>query len=146
MSSAWLRHSSSSLMTGSTCRADKVVVAARAWIRSIVACPVRHATAEVAYLELDLTLALPLRYGLGFMLGGSLPNLFGYDNPHAFGHVGFTNTITWADPERRLAVALLASGKPVISTHAIRLFQLLVEITQAFPKIAPGHAAGDQAF
>jgi CubicO group peptidase (beta-lactamase class C family) len=103
---------------------------------------VRHATAEVSYLELDLTLALPLRYGLGFMLGGNVPNLFGYDNPHAFGHLGFTNIFSWADPERRLAVALLASGKPVISTHAVRLLQLLIEITRAFPKLAPGAAAG----
>lgn len=98
---------------------------------------VRHATGEVSYLELDLTLGFPIRYGLGFMLGGKGPNLFGYDNPHAFGHVGFTNTFGWADPERRLAVALLASGKPVVSLHAIRLVQLLAEITRAFPKIAP---------
>jgi CubicO group peptidase (beta-lactamase class C family) len=105
---------------------------------------VRHATAEVSYLELDLTLALPLRYGLGFMLGARVPNLFGYDNPHAFGHLGFTNIFSWADPERRLAVALLASGKPVVSTHAVRLIQLIVEITRAFPKLAPGSAAGDE--
>jgi CubicO group peptidase (beta-lactamase class C family) len=97
---------------------------------------VRHATGEVSYLELDLTLGFPIRYGLGFMLGGRVPNLFGYDNPHAFGHVGFTNTFSWADPERRLAVAILASGKPVLSAHALRLVQLLYEITRAFPKLA----------
>jgi CubicO group peptidase (beta-lactamase class C family) len=98
---------------------------------------VRHATGEVSYLELDLTLGLPIRYGLGFMLGGKGPNLFGTDNPHAFGHVGFTNTFAWADPERRLSVALLASGKPVVSLHAIRLVQLMLEIGRVFPKIAP---------
>lgn len=104
---------------------------------------VRHATGEVSYLEVDLTLGFPIRYGLGFMLGGHAPNLFGYDNPHAFGHVGFTNTFSWADPERRLAVAILASGKPVLSAHAIRLVQLLAEITRAFPKLAPrGPARG----
>jgi len=98
---------------------------------------VRHATAEVSYLEVDLTLGFPIRYGLGFMLGGRAPNLFGYDNPLAFGHLGLTNIFSWADPERRLSVALLASGKAVLSAHAIRLVQLLAEITHAFPKIAP---------
>jgi CubicO group peptidase (beta-lactamase class C family) len=56
--------------------------------------------------------------------------------------VGFANTFSWADPERRLAVALLASGKPVLSTHAIRVAQLLGEITRAFPKIAPRVSTG----
>lgn len=98
---------------------------------------VQHATAEVSYLEVDLTLGFPIRYGLGFMLGGKAPNLFGYDNPMAFGHLGLSNIFSWADPERRLAVALLASGKPVLSVHAIRLVQLLAEITRAFPKITP---------
>jgi len=98
---------------------------------------VQHATAEVSYLEVDLTLGFPIRYGLGFMLGGKAPNLFGYDNPLAFGHLGLTNIFSWADPERRLAVALLASGKAVLSAHAIRLVQLLAGITRAFPKIAP---------
>ena len=102
---------------------------------------VRHATAEVSFLELDLTLLVPLRYGLGFMLGGHGPNLFGYDNPHAFGHVGFTNNFSWADPDRRLSVALLASGKAVVSAHAIRLIQLIREINRVFPKIAPQAAA-----
>ena len=97
---------------------------------------IQHATAEVSYFELDLTLGLPIRYSLGFMLGGRAPNLFGYDNPRAFGHVGLSNNFSWADPERQLSVALLASGKPVISAHAIRLVQFMVEITRAFPKIA----------
>ena len=103
---------------------------------------VQHATAEVSYLEVDLTLGFPIRYGLGFMLGGKAPNLFGYDNPMAFGHLGLSNIFSWADPERRLAVALLASGKPVLSAHAIRLVQLLAEITRAFPKVAPFSTSG----
>lgn len=98
---------------------------------------VQHATGEASYLEVDLTLGYPIRYGLGFMLGGRAPNLFGYDNRRAFGHVGLSNNFSWADPERQLVVALLASGKPVISAHVIRLVQLLAEITRAFPKIAP---------
>ncbi len=97
---------------------------------------VRRATSEDSIWELDLTLGVPLRYGLGFMLGGKRFSLFGTDNPHAFGHVGFTNTFSWADPERQLSVAFLATGMPVLSLHAIRLVQFLGEINDVFPKIA----------
>jgi len=95
---------------------------------------VRHATIEESIWELDLTLGMPIRYGLGFMLGGEWASLFGYDNPHAFGHVGFTNTFGWADPERQLSVGILTNGQPVLSLHAVRLVQLLVELNRAFPK------------
>ncbi len=95
---------------------------------------VRHATAEHAYREIDLTLGIPLRYGLGLMLGDGLVGLFGPDTPKAFGHLGFTNIFGWADPDRDIAVALLTSGKPMLSLHAIRLVQFMVEINRAFPK------------
>jgi CubicO group peptidase (beta-lactamase class C family) len=100
---------------------------------------VRRATAEITYLGIDLTLGLPLRYGLGFMLGSRYASLFGWDCPAAYGHLGFTNTFSWADPERQLAVALLTNGKPVLSLHAIRLVQLLGEIGTAFPKLIHTH-------
>jgi CubicO group peptidase (beta-lactamase class C family) len=95
---------------------------------------VRRATLEQAYWEIDLTLGLPLRYGLGFMLGGYSVGLFGPDTPRAFGHIGFTNILSWADPERELAVAILTSGKPILSPEMLRLYQLLMEIGRAFPK------------
>jgi len=96
---------------------------------------VRHATGEAAWWEVDLTLGLPIRYGLGFMLGSSGVSLFGVDNENAFGHIGFTNTFSWADPDRALAVALCASGKPVVSLHAVRLVQWLASIGRAFPRL-----------
>ncbi|MDH3213006.1 MAG: beta-lactamase family protein [Myxococcales bacterium] len=96
---------------------------------------VRHATSEQSYWEIDLTLGVPLRYGLGFMLGDRRPNLFGWDNPLAFGHLGFTNVFSWADPERSLSVAILTSGKPILSLHAVRLVQMFVEMHRAFPKV-----------
>ena len=94
---------------------------------------VRHATGEQSFWELDLTLALPIRYGLGFMLGGAV-SPFGVDNHQAFGHLGLSNVMSWADPERNIAVALLNSGKPIVSLHVLRMMQLLVEIARAFPK------------
>lgn len=98
---------------------------------------VHHATGENSYWELDFTLGLPLRYGLGFMLGGKHFSLFGRDCPQAFGHVGYTNVFTWADPSRDLAVAILTSGKPVASTHVLRLVQLVLEINRSFPRLRP---------
>jgi CubicO group peptidase (beta-lactamase class C family) len=82
---------------------------------------------------MDWTLGLPIRYSLGFMLGGRV-SLFGADNAAAFGHVGLSNVIGWADPEREIAVALLTSGKPVLSPHVVPLAQLLLEIGRCFPR------------
>ncbi|MCG8590778.1 MAG: beta-lactamase family protein, partial [Proteobacteria bacterium] len=95
---------------------------------------VRRATVEQSAWEADLTLVLPLRYGLGFMLGGSALSLYGPRNPHAFGHLGFTNIFSWADPERELSVALLTTGKPVINLEELKIFSLLFEIAKAFPR------------
>ena len=95
-----------------------------------------HAVSEQSYREIDLTLMIPLRYGLGLMLGDDPIGIFGPRTPRAFGHLGFTNIWGWADPERQLAVAILTSGKPVLSLHAVRLVQLMIEINAAFPRRA----------
>ena len=97
---------------------------------------IHRATLEQTFLEIDLTLGLPLPYGLGFMLGGWPIGLFGPDTPHAFGHLGFTNILSWADPEREIAVALITSGKPFLSPEVIRLVQVIAEIARAFPKVS----------
>lgn len=95
---------------------------------------IRHATSEQTYLELDLTLGLPLRYGLGFMLGGENVGLFGLETPRAFGHLGFTNIFSWADPDRDLSVALITSGKCFINLGSAMLLNLILQIGRAFPK------------
>ena len=75
---------------------------------------VRRARNESAYLELDHTLLLPVRYGLGFMLGGDLASLYGPDSGEAFGHLGFSNMMTWADPSREISVGYLTTGKTFV--------------------------------
>ena len=97
---------------------------------------VHHAVAEQSFLEIDFTLGLPLRYGLGFMLGGRNLSLYGPDTPEAFGHVGLTNILSWADPERRIAAAILTSGKPFIDLDVLRVFQVASAIGRSFPKLA----------
>jgi CubicO group peptidase (beta-lactamase class C family) len=95
---------------------------------------VKRALVETSYLELDLTLALPVRYGLGLMLAGPRISPFGPRTPHAFGHYGFINVVGWADPERDLAAALLTSGKPFIGPHLVPFWNLLATIAREIPR------------
>src|SRR5207253_6974417 len=48
---------------------------------------IRRATSEQSYLEIDLTLGLPFRYGMGFMLGADWLSPYGPDTRYAFGHI-----------------------------------------------------------
>jgi CubicO group peptidase (beta-lactamase class C family) len=96
---------------------------------------VRHATGEQAYYEIDFTLFLPMRHSLGFMLGGNTAIPFGAATHSAFGHIGMTNIFSWADPDRRLAVALLTSGKPTVTPEAVRVLQLVHRISEKFPPL-----------
>ncbi len=95
---------------------------------------VRRAVAEQSYLEIDFTLALPFRYGMGFMLGADWFSLYGPDTRSAFGHLGFTNVIGWADPTRDVAGALITTGKPLIYLGLLDLWDVLRQIGLACPK------------
>jgi CubicO group peptidase (beta-lactamase class C family) len=103
-------------------------------VRIFPARTVRRAVAEQSYLELDLTLGLPVRYGMGFMLGGHYFSLYGHATPHAYGHLGFTNVVTYADPDRDLAVALMTSGKPFIHAGIRRWLGLMRTIARVVPR------------
>jgi CubicO group peptidase (beta-lactamase class C family) len=97
---------------------------------------IRRATSEQSYLEFDFTLGLPFRYGMGFMLGAQWLSLYGPDTVHAFGHLGFTNVICWADPERGVAASLMTSGKPFVYPELFYLFDVVRQIGLACPKAA----------
>ena len=75
---------------------------------------IRRAISERAFREIDFSLVAPLRHASGFMLGARAFSLFGPDTEEAFGHLGFTNVLGWADPERALSVGLMTSGKPML--------------------------------
>lgn len=94
---------------------------------------VHHAIDEQSAREIDLTLALPISYSMGFMLGSRGISLYGWNHPRAFGHLGLTNVFCWADPDRDLAAAILTTGKPVLSLHTVRMVQLQSAIHEAFP-------------
>lgn len=93
-----------------------------------------RATSEQSYGELDFTLGVPLRYGMGFMLGGEYLSLYGYDSRHAFGHLGLTNIVAWADPQRHLSVAIMNSGKPVLYPEMHRGLSLIYTIASVCKK------------
>ena len=103
-------------------------------VRIFDARTIRRAIAEQSYLEFDFTLLLPFRYGMGFMLGGEWFSLYGPDTQYAFGHIGFTNVLTWADPERQVAAALLTSGKPLVYPELYYLWDVLRQIGLACAK------------
>lgn len=81
----------------------------------------------------DRRLGMPMRYGAGFMLGSEQLSFFGWGHPRAFGHLGMSNMLTWADPERDLVVALLTTGKPLLGTHLVAFPQLVARIHRTFP-------------
>jgi CubicO group peptidase (beta-lactamase class C family) len=56
-----------------------------------------------------------VRYAMGFMLGAEHFTPYGPHTSAAFGHLGFTNVIAWADPARSISVGLMTTGKPFIT-------------------------------
>jgi len=94
----------------------------------------RRVASEQSYLEVDLTLGFPVRYGLGMMLGAKRVSLFGPDTEKAFGHLGFTNVVTCADPERETALCLMTSGKPFIAPEVWRVYDVMRQVVRHCPK------------
>ncbi len=95
---------------------------------------VGRAVSEQSYLEFDLSLAMPVRYGMGFMLGRRWLSFYGPDTLEAFGHVGFINVMGWADPERQIAVGLMTSGKPLLYPEIHHFAAVSKQIGLACPK------------
>ena len=60
--------------------------------------------------------------------------LYGRNTPYAFGHLGFSNILCWADPQRDISVAVLNNGKPVIGSHMFSLLGLMENIRKNFPQ------------
>jgi CubicO group peptidase (beta-lactamase class C family) len=93
---------------------------------------VRRAIAEQSYLELDAILMMPVRYGMGFILGDRHVSFYGPNTAKAFGHLGFTNVLAWADPSRRISVALMNTGKPFITPELLMWLNIMRVISSRF--------------
>lgn len=96
---------------------------------------IRRAIVETSHLEFDRTLGIPLRHSAGFMLGSKALNLFGPGTDSAFGHLGFTNVVSWTDPRRELSAAILTTGKPVLGPHIADFWNLNRRIGLEAPRV-----------
>lgn len=94
---------------------------------------VHRAIQEAGKTQMDASLKLPMRYSAGFMLGGSPVGMYGLDTHYAYGHLGLSNVMIWADPARDISVAILNTGKPILSNHIAALLRLMVHISRACP-------------
>lgn len=105
-------------------------------IRVIGTDTIRRALVERSHLEIDLSLAFPTRFSYGLMLGARVVCLYGRDTQHAFGHLGFTNILAWADPQRAISVAVLNNGKPIVYPELFPSFLgTMQRITSEMPKV-----------
>ncbi len=104
-------------------------------VRVIETETIRRALVERSHLEIDLSLVYPTRFSHGLMLGAQLVSLYGRDTQQAFGHLGFTNMLAWADPERAISVAVLNSGKPIVYPELYRFLGTMQTITSQMPKV-----------
>jgi CubicO group peptidase (beta-lactamase class C family) len=96
---------------------------------------IHRALTEQSRLEIDFSLGFPTRFSYGLMLGAQVLSLYGRDTDRAFGHLGFTNILGWADPERALACAVLTNGKPILYPELPRFYGLMQRITSEAPKV-----------
>ena len=101
----------------------------------------RRALIEQSYRELDFTLGFPTRFSLGMMLGAEVLSLYGPDTEFAFGHLGFTNIIGWADPERGVSGGLITSGKPVLYPELPVFWNVMRTIGRVAPKVSRAEMA-----
>jgi len=86
---------------------------------------IRRMVTPTSFGELDGTLLLPVRYGVGVMLGARPAGLFGPNSTRAYGHLGFMFNFVWADPARHISCAILTSGKALLGPHLAPTGRLL---------------------
>ncbi|OTG95796.1 serine hydrolase domain-containing protein [Acinetobacter sp. ANC 3832] len=94
-----------------------------------------RSTLPTSNTSIDRTLLAPMRYALGPMLGSNPIGIFGPMTGQAFGHLGFSNILCWADPERDISISFLNTGKSVVGTHIPALANVLYQISKNCPKI-----------
>ncbi len=98
---------------------------------------VRAMTTAATPRAFEGTFGFPMRYGLGVMMGGRRFSLFGLNTAGAFGHLGLSNVVVFADPARDLVVTFLNTGKPMMDPGMLRWYRVLQRIASIVPRDAP---------
>ena len=105
-------------------------------VRIMDAETLRHAVTPVTRTRPDVVLGLmPMRWGLGYMLGGTRFGPFGANTATAFGHMGLMRIAGWSDPQRGLSAGLITSGKPGLDKDADRFPALMKVIATQLPDV-----------
>ena len=91
---------------------------------------IRRAVQEVASVQFDRTLMLPMRYSAGMMLGGKPIGMWGPNSSASYGHIGLINKMAWADPKRELSVSLMNSGIPILANSIPSLVRFVNTISK----------------
>jgi len=92
---------------------------------------IERATTDVTPRQFDGTFGFPMRYGLGTMMGGTRFSLFGLGTAGAYGHLGLSSVVVYADPRRQLAVSFLNTGKSMAAPGMLQWAWCLQRIIQA---------------
>jgi CubicO group peptidase (beta-lactamase class C family) len=82
----------------------------------------------------DRVLMIPVPLSMGFMLGGRTFGFFGPRAANAYGHLGFTNVLGWADPDRDISVAFMNTGKPLLSARMLAWLNVTRVIGARIPR------------
>lgn len=80
---------------------------------------VARAVAPQPGVQVDRVLMMPIPVSMGFMLGLRSFGFYGPRTANAYGHLGFTNVLGWADPDRDISVAFMNTGKPLLAARML---------------------------
>lgn len=102
---------------------------------------VRRAVERQTSWQVDRMILLPISYSMGFMLGTDPIGLYGFRCGRAFGHVGLSNILAWADPARDISVAFMSSGKPFFALETAHWPEVVRRISTLIPRDGRGFPA-----
>jgi len=84
--------------------------------------------------QVDRVLMMPIPLSMGFMLGLRSFGFYGPRTANAYGHLGFTNVLGWADPDRDISVAFMNTGKPLLSARMVAWLNVTRVIGTRIPR------------